>query len=219
MPKKGYKQTQAHKDSCAKLRLGNQYRLGIPHTKTTKDMLSQFMKAHPNSGQFKKGQVSFNKDKKMTDETRRKMSESKIGRVSTFKGKKHSKESKLKNRLSHLDKPNFKLRGKGNGMYGRTGEKCPRWNGGLDNYKYPKEFSPTLKEDIRRRDKYKCQLCNLSQEENLKRLGIKLPIHHIDYNKQNCSHSNLITLCQKCNIKVNDNRDYWFAYFTYILSI
>jgi len=29
---------------------------------------------------------------------------------------------------------------------------------------------------------------------------------------------NLITLCRQCNTRVNFNRDYWFAYFTYIME-
>jgi len=41
-------------------------------------------------------------------------------------------------------------------------------------------------------------------------------IHHIDYNKFNCESSNLITLCLKCHLSTNGNRDYWYAYFRYI---
>ena len=38
-------------------------------------------------------------------------------------------------------------------------------------------------------------------------------IHHIDYNKKNCNPDNLITLCRSCNSKVNFNRKYWENYF------
>ena len=41
----------------------------------------------------------------------------------------------------------------------------------------------------------------------------KLGIHHIDYNKQNCLETNLTTLCNECNIRVNSNRKYWKEYF------
>jgi len=44
-------------------------------------------------------------------------------------------------------------------------------------------------------------------------------IHHIDYNKLNCQSNNLICLCKKCNSKVNFNRDYWYAYFRYIMDL
>lgn len=43
-------------------------------------------------------------------------------------------------------------------------------------------------------------------------------VHHIDDNKQNCKKNNLITTCNQCNIKANFNRDYWYAYFTYIVE-
>ena len=29
---------------------------------------------------------------------------------------------------------------------------------------------------------------------------------------------NLISTCGKCNRKANYNRDYWFAYFTYVME-
>ena len=217
MAKKGSKLTLEHKAKISKSLLGNKRRLGIPHTIEVREKLSNFMKANPNKGQFKKGQIPFNKGKKFFKEIKQKMSKIAIGRVSSFKGKKHSEESKLKNRLSKLGKPNFKIRGKKNGMYGKIGNLSPAFNGGMSKDKYPKKFNSTLKGDIRRRDNYECQLCTITEREYLEQKGIKLSIHHIDYNKENCEEYNLITLCQKCNIKVNSNRDYWFSYFTYIL--
>ncbi|NQU99405.1 MAG: HNH endonuclease [Parcubacteria group bacterium] len=41
----------------------------------------------------------------------------------------------------------------------------------------------------------------------------KLSIHHIDYNKQNNNPNNLISLCRKCHVKTNFNRNYWKYYF------
>ena len=37
--------------------------------------------------------------------------------------------------------------------------------------------------------------------------------NHIDYNKLNCNPNNLISLCRKCHMKTNSNRDYWINYF------
>jgi len=84
----------------------------------------------------------------------------------------------------------------------------PRWLGGIAQHPYTYEFNIILKESIRKRDHYKCQLCSKKGKY----------IHHIDYNKVNCNKNNLITLCLKCNSKVNANRDYWFTYFTYIMG-
>jgi len=79
---------------------------------------------------------------------------------------------------------------------------------------YPLEFNKRLKEFIRDRDNHKCQKCNMTEEDN----GRKLDVHHIDYNKMNCIDTNLISLCSSCNIKANFERDYYFAYFTAIME-
>jgi len=92
----------------------------------------------------------------------------------------------------------------------------PNYKHGLGNLPYPLEFNENLKEYIRDRDNYKCQNCNKSQEQELTQIKRKLGIHHIDYNKYNCKENNLITLCLKCNLKANSNRDYWYAYFRYM---
>lgn len=94
----------------------------------------------------------------------------------------------------------------------------PSYIGNLDR-KYPLEFRK-IKKIIRKRDEFICQnpRCKIKQKENIKKYNRKLDVHHIDYNKINCKEENLITLCLKCNCKVNFNRDYWFAYFTYIIE-
>ena len=91
--------------------------------------------------------------------------------------------------------------------------KTPEYINGEDNEQYPLEFSDELKEKIRKRDNYKCQNCGMSEEEHLIVIGKTLPVHHIDYNKENCNENNLITLCNQCNLRANANRDYWYAYY------
>lgn len=85
------------------------------------------------------------------------------------------------------------------------------WNyiNGSSKYPYPFEFTKELKKQIIKRDNYTCQKCFTYSNKSL-------AVHHIDYNKQNCKENNLITTCKKCNSAVNFNRDYWYAYFTYI---
>jgi hypothetical protein len=78
---------------------------------------------------------------------------------------------------------------------------------------YAKDFNETLKEQIRKRDNYICQNCDMTEEEHLIVYGRVLEVHHIDYNKQNCNKDNLITTCKVCNMRANFNRDYWKNFF------
>lgn len=78
---------------------------------------------------------------------------------------------------------------------------------------YPTAFNNFLKESIRKRDNYTCKKCGITEEEHLTVYGLVLSVHHINYNKQNCEETNLITLCRECNTRVNFNRGYWTSYF------
>ena len=75
-------------------------------------------------------------------------------------------------------------------------------------------FNDQLKKFILKRDNYTCQNCGLTNKEHLVIIGQSLSIHHIDYNKMNCKENNLITLCLRCNNKVNANKNYWKTFFT-----
>jgi hypothetical protein len=78
---------------------------------------------------------------------------------------------------------------------------------------YPSEWTEKLRQKIRSRDGYKCQICNKTEKQEIKDTGKILGIHHIDYNKQNCKKSNLISLCVSCHIKTNYNRKKWIKFF------
>lgn len=91
----------------------------------------------------------------------------------------------------------------------RKGQNNPAWIDGNGYKPYIPEFNNELKELIRHRDNYTCQLCSISEIGHQK----KLSIHHIDYNKENCNPLNLISLCRICNSQVNSNRDEWFECF------
>lgn len=102
------------------------------------------------------------------------------------------------------------------------GENAVGWHGGLSFEPYGMGFSRELKEQIRLRDNYTCQLCGKVED------GIKLTCHHIDYNKRNHHPNNLISLCtakkgihpnnHSCHLKTNHNRPYWTEYFTNLLK-
>jgi hypothetical protein len=98
------------------------------------------------------------------------------------------------------------------------GKNNPNWQNGIMREPYSFEFNNELKEKIRKRDNYACQQCGMTQKEHLITYSKCLGIHHIDYNKKNCNKGNLISLCIPCNFRVNYNRDYWYAYFTYLME-
>ena len=95
------------------------------------------------------------------------------------------------------------------GHKGMIGILNPSWLGGKSFEEYGREFNKILKEKIRKRDNYKCNLCDIHQN-NLRR---KLDVHHIDYNKRNNNQNNLISLCHRCHLKTNHNRESWKNYF------
>lgn len=92
-----------------------------------------------------------------------------------------------------------------------TKEKASNWKGGLSNQPYPFEFNHKLKESIRNRDNFQCQLCYTNQNK------YRLHIHHIDYNKMNLKENNLVSLCNKCHTTTNYNRNYYTEYFNTLL--
>ncbi len=91
-------------------------------------------------------------------------------------------------------------------------ENHPRWLGGKSFEPYSIDWDKKLKDSIRKRDGYKCKICGIGQK-NLTGKTKKLSVHHIDYNKKNCSPDNLITLCNSCHVRTNTNRKYWSQFF------
>jgi len=99
-----------------------------------------------------------------------------------------------------------------------TGIRHHNYIKGEGNKPYPLEFNDKLKSKIKERDDYICQKCYITEEQHITIYGIKLSIHHIDYNKENCKEENLITLCNECNLRINFNRKYWTEYFRSIIK-
>ena len=83
------------------------------------------------------------------------------------------------------------------------------WQGGKSFEPYPTMFDRQLKDRIRVRDNFICQLCGVPELECTRRLHV----HHIDYVKKNCKDENLISLCVSCNSVVNFKRKHWEEYF------
>lgn len=82
------------------------------------------------------------------------------------------------------------------------GSKNISWNGGVSRLPYPYDWAK-ISLEIRERDGH---MCRNPKCTNVTGKG-KIEAHHIDYDKMNCSPSNLITLCTVCNTKANFNRN------------
>jgi len=69
---------------------------------------------------------------------------------------------------------------------------------------YPPVFwDEKLRMNIISAQNCKCAMCNADVSEIIPHL------HHIDYNKMNCSRENLVFLCVRCHGKTNSNREFW----------
>jgi len=171
--------------------------LGKRQTIETKIKISKAHKGmrKPWAGKYKHNSLSeehkkrigiANKGHLTSVETRKKISQSLMGH-------KHSKET--------LDKISKAVKGK------LSGEKHWNWQGGLSFEPYSVDWTETLKRTVRERDHYICQVCGKQQGDET------FDVHHIDYNKKNCSLNNLITLCVNCHMKINFNRKFWLEKF------
>lgn len=109
-------------------------------------------------------------------------------------------EAISKSRIESYKEGNWAPWNLGDGNYAR-GENNPNWRGGVSFEPYSPEFDKELKEQIRERDEYKCQLCGVHQE-NLPRA---LDIHHIDNDKKNDTLENLTSLCPGCHGLITGN--------------
>lgn len=77
------------------------------------------------------------------------------------------------------------------------------------NKPHPIAFNQALKLHIKTRDHSMCVQCGSADN---------LCIHHLDYDKQNCSEYNLVTLCTPCHDKTNHHRKEWVMVFKPLIN-
>lgn len=63
-------------------------------------------------------------------------------------------------------------------------------------------FTNQIKDVIRAKYHYLCAICGKADDKTL-------AVHHVDYDKNNQSESNLLPLCSSCHGKTNYRREYW----------
>ena len=93
------------------------------------------------------------------------------------------------------------------------GSNNSNWKGGIGIEPYCDAWADKeYKADIKERDNSICMnpdCWNTSET---------LCLHHIDYDKKNCSPSNLITLCASCNARANFNRENHALYYQDLMT-
>lgn len=117
------------------------------------------------------------RDKVVSDETRQKQSEQRLG-----------------GKLTHEHRAKISL--------GVSGSRNCHWVDGRSRHKqgaadYNFEFTDVLKTTIKKRDSYRCRACNGDGSQY--KMG--LHVHHIDLDKTNNSIDNLVTLCASCHTR------------------
>ena len=167
---------------------------------------------------------------KLTEEYRKKISESMKGKQNCLGNKnhlghRHTKETKRK--LSEISKNQTRRpctietkRKISNANIGRkltdevrkkiSGHSHYNWKGGISFEPYCVKFNDKFKEQIRDKFGRVCFLCGKSEEEN----GVKLSVHHVNYDKKclcNDIKCEFVPLCISCHMKTNHNREYYEA--------
>lgn len=175
--------------------------LGKTHTLESRGKISRGVSGEKNGSYGKCGPLN----PATRPEVRKKLSQILKGEGNGMFGKKHtlawrrehSEVMKLNNPMKRPEVA-VKLRGKGNG----------NWHHGRAYEPYTADFTDSLKDEIRARDGYVCQLCGVPQAECLRLLDV----HHIDYDKRNNDKGNLVSLCIACHGKTNGKREYYKSY-------
>lgn len=152
-----------------------------------------------------------NLGQKRSLEAKQKMSLAKKGKPSGRKPRLGMKASEsTKRKMSESMKLSYKLGVRKPVM--KCGKESHFWKGGISFEEYSLDWTMTLKRSIRECDKYTCKNCGEQQGDRA------LDVHHIDYNKKNCSPENLISLCHRCHMLTQTKRDYWINRFNFILN-
>ena len=151
----------------------------------------------------RRGVPTWSKGKKFTEEHKKK-----IGSANSIALKGHKLND---NQLEALRLG--RVNSKGKKRPNNSGENHYAWKGGISKNPYPIEFNVELKLKIRTRDNFTCCLCGKTEREELEELNRVLCVNHIDFDKNNCEENNLNTLCVRCNVKINREREYWEQYF------
>lgn len=126
-------------------------------------------------------------------------------------GSKHTPETRAKIGRAHKGRA-FSAVHRERISQSRRGPKNWMWRGGAC-VKYPEHW-PQVKQEICLRDNRTCMIC-ATTDFGLKRVP---DVHHIDFDKTNCFHQNLISLCGHCHQIYNCRREAGIPFLRAILT-
>jgi len=226
MPNKGCKHSEEARDKIRASKLGSKNPMFGKHP--SEETRKKMQKAHS-------GERNHNFGKPMTKKQREKLSLVMSEENNPNFGKHHSDETrrKISERISEVQKGRIptsetcaKLseRAKGRKLSPESckkigdsmrGERNTHWKGGISFEPYCPKFTKGLRERVRAFFDYTCVECGNPQN------GIKLAVHHVNFNKETCCDSStplFVALCTSCHMKTNGHREYWVRHFTEIIK-
>lgn len=180
---------------------------GIPHSKEHSENIGKSLKGREITWGDKISKAMTGKSHSVESKLAR--SEFSRGEKNPFYGKNHSNETKQK--ISHVRiKLNLAI-GENNGQY----------IDGRSYFPYCFKFNNRRRHAVRTFFDFMCIVCGCHQDENivyLKGKGFrfeKLPVHHIDHDKeQGCNGKpfNLVPMCRRCHMKEGNNQEEYRQY-------
>jgi hypothetical protein len=173
-----------------------------------------------------------------TEESKRKLSESKTGKklpprspeyIEMLKarrkkqspptlGMKWSDETREKLRLSRLGRKIHTEEFKRRFSEERKGCGNPMWQGGASYGKYCEKFDEPFKRRVRAFFGNVCMECGCNKEYNNNK---NMSVHHVNYDKLVCCNDKprlFVTLCNSCHGKTSINKEYWMNKFTTLIN-
>ncbi len=180
----------------------SQAQVGRPQTeqriKNAAEGVRRFWKEDPRADEVRRQVSERSKKYRHSKLAKAKISHSKIGKPRSEETKRKVSATKTGVKLSMETRRNMSLAHGGDGT--------------LKPQPYPTMFNKALKDKIKTRDSNKCR--NPGCWGTTKRISV----HHIDYDKDNCDPSNLITVCQSCNVRANKGREFWTAFYQKLMK-
>ena len=242
MTKKGYKPTDEHRRKNSEAKKGDKNPAKTPESRRKNS------ESHKGKKLSKETKIKISvalTGRILTDEWKRKIGDSRIGKKNPMKhpevadfrkgktfeelyGEEKAKEikgsmSKTRMGKRHSEETKQKM------VYSHKGEKSYLWKGGISFLPYCEKFDEDLKERVREFFGRCCYVCGKTEQEQIdemiargKRPIKKLDVHHVNYQKMACCEEEIkplfVPLCKSCHTRTNHDREYWKEFFTISLK-